>query len=190
LLRPYLRTIYNQDFILLLQIAKIVDRNIFTKSVGSVGGIQQSWTQIFLDAQNILYREIDYVSEAQNSIRFSTNFGITKGGQPIPTSSSSISITSRDGESIPSAASWLRTPYIYESLCTEQVLVMEYVPSIKISNIDTLTKMNVTIADRVYLADSLGRSYLRQFCCNKFCTYARYFIYIYSLSLSQFRSLT
>lgn len=183
--RPNLRSIYNNDLYLLMKIANIVDQ-FFIQSAGSVGGIQQSWTTIFTDAQTILYREIDYIAEAQNSIRFSTDFGITKGGKPLLVPSSSLSsaaavsntrssssslVTSRDGQPLPSAASWLRTPYIYESLCTEQVLVMEYVPSIKISNIDQLTKMNVTIADRIYLADCLGRSYLRQFCCNKFCTF-------------------
>jgi predicted unusual protein kinase regulating ubiquinone biosynthesis (AarF/ABC1/UbiB family) len=63
-------------------------------------------------------------------------------------------------------------------LSTEQVLVMEYVPSIKISAIDQLVQANVTLADREYLADCLGRSYLRQFCCNRFCTLLQYLVLI------------
>ena len=172
--RPKLRTIYDNDLRLLKKIAATVDQ-FFGSTAGSVGGISQSWTSIFSDAEEILYREIDYRTEGQNAIRFSRDFGLTKGGQPATTISNNIStVTSRDGEPLPSAASWLRTPYVYDTLSTEQVLVMEYVPSIKISAIDTLTQANVTMADREYLADCLGRSYLRQFCCNQFCAYRCY----------------
>jgi predicted unusual protein kinase regulating ubiquinone biosynthesis (AarF/ABC1/UbiB family) len=169
--RPKLRNIYDNDLHLLKSIAATVDR-FFGSTAGSVGGVSQSWTTIFNDAEAILYREIDYRKEGQNAIRFANDFGLTKGGLPATTTTSSLSkiATSRDGQPLPSAAAWLRTPYVYESLSTEQVLVMEYVPSIKISAIDQLTQANVTLADREYLADCLARSYLRQFCCNKFCT--------------------
>ena len=166
--RPKLRTIYDNDLQLLNKIATTVDR-FFGSSAGSVGGISQSWTSIFSDAEDILYREIDYCTEGQNAIRFANDFGLTKGGY----ANTSITTTSRDGEPIPSAASWLRTPYVYDTLSTEQILVMEYVPSIKISALEKLRQANVTTADREYLADCLGRSYLRQFCCNKFCKYSK-----------------
>ena len=175
--RPKLRIIYDNDLRLLKKIAATVDR-FFGATAGSLGGISQSWTSIFSDAEEILYREIDYRTEGQNAIRFSNDFGLTKGGQPATTSSTIR--TSRDGQPFPSAASWLRTPYVYDTLSTEQVLVMEYVPSIKISAIDKLIRANVTVMDREYLADCLGRSYLRQFCCNMFCTYIGT-IYIYIL---------
>lgn len=166
--RPKLRTIYDNDLQLLKKIATTVDR-FFGSSAGSVGGISQSWTSIFSDAEDILYREIDYRIEGQNAIRFANDFGLTKGGLPATTTTTTV--TSRDGEPLPSAASWLRTPYVYDTLSTEQILVMEYVPSIKISALEKLHQANVTTTDREYLADCLGRSYLRQFCCNKFCKY-------------------
>ena len=163
--RPNLRSIYDNDLRLLQKIAAVVDR-FFGSSAGCVGGISQSWTSIFNDAQEILYREIDYRAEGQNAMRFAKDFGLTKGGQ----AAAAAVTTSRDGRLLPSAASWLRTPYVYEHLTTEQVLVMEYVPSIKISDLHKLKQANVTQADREYLADCLGRSYLRQFCSNRFCT--------------------
>jgi predicted unusual protein kinase regulating ubiquinone biosynthesis (AarF/ABC1/UbiB family) len=172
--RPYLRQIYDSDFALLTRLAHLVDR-FFASTAGSVGGVSQSWSTIFADAKSILYREIDYRSEAQNAMRFANDFGLTKGGRPsaIINDDSDWKPTalSRDGQSLPSAASWLRTPYIYHNLTTEQVLVMEYVPTIKISSTNRLIQANTTVADREYLADCLGRSYLRQFCCNRFCTY-------------------
>jgi predicted unusual protein kinase regulating ubiquinone biosynthesis (AarF/ABC1/UbiB family) len=45
---------------------------------------------------------------------------------------------------------------------------MEYVPSIKISNQAMLQQGGLSTMDREYLAESLARAYLRQFCVNKF----------------------
>ena len=159
--RPYLREIYDQDLALLTKVAAMVDK--FGGERGQVGGVSQSWTKIFEDAEAILYREIDYRDEAENAIRFCNDFGLTRGGQPGPTEA-----VSKDGKPLPSAAPWLRTPFVYGNLSSEKVLVMEFVPSIKITNSAKLDDANVTEEERIYLADMLGRSYLRQFCCNCF----------------------
>jgi predicted unusual protein kinase regulating ubiquinone biosynthesis (AarF/ABC1/UbiB family) len=126
--------------------------------------VSQSWTDIFQDAEDILYREIDYRDEAANGIRFCNDFGLTKGGKANKTTTA----FSRDGKRLPSAASWLRAPYVYDDLSSEKVLVMEFVPSIKINNNVKLAAANVTIAQREYLADCLGRAYLRQLSSNLF----------------------
>lgn len=162
--RPYLREIYNNDFAMLKGIAKVVDR-FFGSSAGSVGGVAQSWSQIFENAEEILYREIDYRDEAANCVRFANDFGLGWNG----TEASAVKALARSGSPLPSAASWLRTPLVYSNMTSEQVLVMEYVPSIKITDLDALGRANVTMADREYLADCLGRAYLRQFCANGFC---------------------
>jgi predicted unusual protein kinase regulating ubiquinone biosynthesis (AarF/ABC1/UbiB family) len=159
--RPYLREIYDQDFVLLLKIANVMDGILKTKS--QVGGVSQSWTEIFTNAQDILYREIDYRDEADNAIRFAQDFGLGKNGRAIPARA-----VTRSNETIPSAAMWLRTPYVYRNVSSEKVLVMEYVPSIKITNSAKLDSANYTAEEKEYLADSLARSYLRQFCVNKF----------------------
>jgi len=96
-------------------------------------------------------------------MRFNRDFGLGKGGRPVEPAA-----LSRDGKVLPSAAPWLRAPHVYDELSTEKVLVMEYVPSIKITRLEELDEANVTQIQREYLADCLGRSYLRQFCCNLF----------------------
>ncbi|KAL7456351.1 hypothetical protein ACHAWC_007875, partial [Mediolabrus comicus] len=158
--RSRLRDIYDKDLALMKKIAATVDK--FGKA-GQVGGIEQSWTGIFNDAETILYREIDYRDEADNAIRFANDFGIGLGGVEIESTAKGV-----DGETLPSAAEWLRTPYTYGDLSSEKFLVMEYVPSIKASNIEALEKAGVTLEDREYLAECLAHSYLRQFCAHKF----------------------
>jgi predicted unusual protein kinase regulating ubiquinone biosynthesis (AarF/ABC1/UbiB family) len=159
--RPYLRQIYDQDFVLLTTIAQFMDRLPGTSK--NVGGVASSWTQIFEDAEDILYREIDYRDEAENAMRFANDFGLGLGGNATqPTA------LSRNNKTLPSAADWLRTPYVYSNVSNERLLVMEYVPSIKITNRAKLDAANVTEEDRIELADNLARAYLRQFCCNLF----------------------
>jgi len=154
--RPNLRQIYDQDLALLTKIATMVDK--IPQGKGNVGGVSQSWTDIFADAKGILYREIDYRDEADNAMRFNRDFGLGVGGKEYPTTALSL-----DGEALPSAAPWLRAPHIYRKQSSEKLLVMEYVPSTKITNI-----VNITMEDREYLADSLARTYLRSFCNNRF----------------------
>ena len=162
--RPFLRQIYDQDLTFLKKIAKSVDK--FGGSKGQVGGIEQSWSDIFEEAETILYREIDYRDEAVNGERFCQDFGIGLGGVALE----DCPVKSRDGETLPSAADWIRAPFVYSDLSSEKVLVMEFVPSIKITDKIKLDEAKVTQEDREYLADCLGRSYLRQFCCNLFFT--------------------
>jgi predicted unusual protein kinase regulating ubiquinone biosynthesis (AarF/ABC1/UbiB family) len=159
--RPFLRQIYDQDFVLLKNVAAAVDR--FGGKASQVGGIEQSWKQIFEDAEAILYREIDYRDEAANGVRICRDFGIARHGRAVKSAA-----RSRANETLPSAAHWLRAPTVYDELCTEKVLVMEFVPSIKITKLDKLKEAGVKMRDREYLADSLARAYLRQFCCNLF----------------------
>lgn len=159
--RPYLRQIYDQDLTLLLKLANLMDR--FGGSTAQVGGVSQSWTDIFTDAKDILYREIDYRDEEENAVRFARDFGLGKGGRPVTPTAKSY-----DNETLPSAAPWLRTPYIYPNLSSEKALVMEYVPSIKITDASQLEAANITNEEKEYLADSLARAYLRQFTVNRF----------------------
>jgi predicted unusual protein kinase regulating ubiquinone biosynthesis (AarF/ABC1/UbiB family) len=159
--RPFLRQIYDQDLQFLTKIAKFVDN--IPGSAKNVGGVSSSWTKIFSDAEVILYREIDYRAEAENAIRFSEDFGLTLGGKAIASPT-----TSKDGKNLPSAADWIRTPYVFEEVSNEKLLVMEFIPSMKITNITKLDTAGVTASDRIDLADALARAYLRQLCCNLF----------------------
>ncbi|GAX28854.1 hypothetical protein FisN_20Lh153 [Fistulifera solaris] len=160
--RPYLREMYDQDFALLTKLAGMMDR-FSGGTMSDVGGIKQNWTEIFIDAEEILYREIDYRDEAENAMRFCSDFGLTLGGKSVQSRS-----LSKDGKELPSAAPWLRTPYVYSDLSSEKILVNEYVPSIKITRNDKLEAAGVNDDDKMYLADCLGRAYLRQLCCHNF----------------------
>jgi len=130
---------------------------------GGGDGMQQSWQNIFADAETILYREIDYRKEASNCIEFAKNFGLGYQGLPVQPS-----VKGLNGKILPSAADWIRTPYVFEQVSNEKCLVMEYVPSIKISNDTRLNEYGISSLDREYLAECLARAYLRQFCVNKF----------------------
>ena len=165
--RSRLRDIYDKDLNLMKNIAKVVDS--FGGKAGQVGGVQQSWTDIFNDAESILYREIDYRDEAENAIRFANDFGLGYGGKAIESTAKGV-----DGNILPSASEWLRSPYTFQNLSSEKFLVMEFVPSIKISSNDKLEDAGVTIEDREYLAEALAHSYLRQFCVNKFFSTGKY----------------
>uniref|UniRef100_A0A7S3V4W0 ABC1 atypical kinase-like domain-containing protein n=1 Tax=Chaetoceros debilis TaxID=122233 RepID=A0A7S3V4W0_9STRA len=159
--RSRLRDIYDKDLALMNKIAKAVDK--FGGKAGEVGGVKQSWEEIFSDAEEILYREIDYRAEAENAIRFAADFGIGVDGRATECKARSL-----DGKVLPSAASWLRTPFIYDDISTGRILVMEYVPSIKISDDVKLNNAGVTTEEKEMIAESLGRSYLRQLVCGKF----------------------
>ncbi len=162
--RPYLREMYDQDFAFLTKLAGMMDRfSSSGRSMSDVGGIRQNWTEIFIDAEEILYREINYRDEAENAMRFCSDFGLTLGGESVQSRS-----LSKDGKGLPSAAPWLRTPYVYSYLSSEKILVNEYVPSIKITRKDKLEAAGVNDDDKMYLADCLGRAYLRQLCCHNF----------------------
>lgn len=159
--RPFLRQIYDQDLTLLTTIAQWMDK--MPSASKNVGGISSSWTKIFRDAEEILYREIDYRDEADNSVRFAQDFGLSLGGQAVDSQ-----VVARNNQRLPSAADWIRVPYVYRSISNERILVMEFVPSIKVTNKAKLEAANVTALDQMDLADSLARAYLRQFCCNLF----------------------
>lgn len=118
--RARLRDIYDKDLALMKKISKIADS---LGKAGQVGGVEQSWEGIFRDAETILYREIDYRDEAENAMRFASDFGIGLGGIAVESTAKAV-----DGKKLPSAAEWMRTPYTYTEMSSEKFLVMEFVP--------------------------------------------------------------
>ena len=86
----------------------------------------------------VLYREIDYRDEANNAARFAENFA------ELP---------------------WVTTPKVYSELCTEKLLVMEFLPGVKVTDVETLEAKGY---DRKQLASSLAKAYLYQFCKHGF----------------------
>jgi len=97
-------------------------------------GAQRDWVRIYEESARLLYKEIDYINEGQQAERFASNFADTP---------------------------WIKVPKIYWDTSSKRVLTMEYVPSVKINNIEEIEKRGI---DRKKLAQRSADSYLKQLC--------------------------
>ncbi|CAA0823565.1 ABC2 homolog 13 [Striga hermonthica] len=95
-------------------------------------GAKRDWVAIYDECASVLYQEIDYTKEAANAEQFANNF--------------------KDMD-------YVKVPSIYWEYTTPQVLVMEYVPGIKINRIQALDQLGV---DRKRLGRYAVESYLEQ----------------------------
>ncbi|KAL3637421.1 Protein ACTIVITY OF BC1 COMPLEX KINASE 8, chloroplastic [Castilleja foliolosa] len=95
-------------------------------------GAKRDWVAIYDECASVLYQEIDYTKEAANAEQFANNFR---------------------------NLDYVKVPTIYWEYTTPQVLVMEYVPGIKINRIQALDQLGV---DRKRLGRYAVESYLEQ----------------------------
>ncbi|KAL3624628.1 Protein ACTIVITY OF BC1 COMPLEX KINASE 7, chloroplastic [Castilleja foliolosa] len=79
----------------------------------TLGGPAPDWIGIYEECSRILYQEIDYVNEAKNADRFHREFRNIK---------------------------WVRVPTVFWDYTAMKVLTLEYVPGIKINQLDTIDK--------------------------------------------------
>merc|ERR1719199_2188650 len=105
---------------------------VFDKLDPKNDGADRDWVSIYEESAKLLYQEIDYKNEARNAIRFRNQF---KGVE------------------------WIKVPEVYEEVTTPRVIVMEYAPSVKISDVDKIEEMGL---DRKKLAERSAISYLEQ----------------------------
>ncbi|CAN6195329.1 unnamed protein product [Urochloa humidicola] len=96
------------------------------------GGPSRDWIGIYEECSKILYEEIDYINEGKNADRFRRDFRNIK---------------------------WVRVPLIMWDYTTEKVLTLEYVPGIKINNLDVLDSQGYS---RSLIASRAIESYLIQ----------------------------
>lgn len=87
--------------------------------------------QIIAQYEQFLSAELDYERELNNMVLFHQQLK----GLPV------------------------RVPRVYRAISTRRVLVMEYVPSIKITDVDTMTVMGF---DKSYICDTLVKVFLAQ----------------------------
>ena len=80
----------------------------------SPDSIMRDWREIFESNSRIIYQEIDYMKEAANGERFARNFA---------------------------PYDWVKVPRTYAELSSSRVLTMEYVPGVKISDVETIEAM-------------------------------------------------
>ncbi|KAL4581448.1 hypothetical protein LXL04_017663 [Taraxacum kok-saghyz] len=76
-------------------------------------GLTKDWVGIYDECAKILYQEIDYINEAKNAERFRRDFRNIK---------------------------WVRVPQVFWDYTAVKVLTLEYVPGIKINNLEAIDK--------------------------------------------------
>ncbi|XP_020234378.1 protein ACTIVITY OF BC1 COMPLEX KINASE 7, chloroplastic [Cajanus cajan] len=96
------------------------------------GGPTRDWIGIYKECATILYQEIDYINEGKNADRFRRDFRNIK---------------------------WVRIPLVYWDYTALKVLTMEYVPGIKIDQVNTLTSRGY---DRLRISSRATEAYLIQ----------------------------
>lgn len=79
-------------------------------------GAARDWVAIYDECAKILYEEIDYRLEAANAAEFAKNF---------------------------EGIEWIKVPKVYEQYSTQEVLVMEYVPGVKVNNAAAIDQMGL-----------------------------------------------
>ncbi|KAK9075522.1 hypothetical protein SSX86_003846 [Deinandra increscens subsp. villosa] len=77
----------------------------------SLGGPTRDWIGIYDECAKILYQEIDYINEGKNADKFRRDFRNIK---------------------------WVRVPEVFWDYTATKVLTLEYVPGIKINNLDVI----------------------------------------------------
>ncbi|CAN4110139.1 unnamed protein product [Withania somnifera] len=77
----------------------------------TLGGPTRDWIGIYEECAKILYEEIDYINEGKNADRFRRDFRNIK---------------------------WVRVPMVYWDYTAAKVLTLEYVPGIKINQLDLI----------------------------------------------------
>ncbi|XP_039049227.1 protein ACTIVITY OF BC1 COMPLEX KINASE 7, chloroplastic [Hibiscus syriacus] len=77
----------------------------------TLGGPTRDWVGIYEECSMILYQEIDYINEGKNADRFRRDFRNIK---------------------------WVRVPMVFWDYTATKVLTLEYVPGIKINQLDAL----------------------------------------------------
>lgn len=95
-------------------------------------GAARDWVAIYDECSRILYQEIDYRLEGKNADQFRANFADTP---------------------------WVKVPDVYWEYSSAEVLVLEYVPGVKINDATSIDKMGL---DRKRLARLTVESYLQQ----------------------------
>jgi hypothetical protein len=95
-------------------------------------GADRDWVKIYEESERLLYLEIDYLHEAKNTDRFAKDF-----------------------EEI----DWVRVPKVIREVTTPRVLTMEYVESLKLTDIKRIEELGL---DRKLLAKRVADAFVRQ----------------------------
>jgi len=125
--RAGLKELFDIDLKNLKKLAVLLD-----KFDPKTDGADRDWVSIYEESERLLYLEIDYLNEAQNTERFA-----------------------RDFDDI----DWVRTPRVIREVTTPRILVMEFVESFKLTDTDRVKEEGL---DPVLLSERVANAFLRQ----------------------------
>eukprot|EP00522_Entomoneis_paludosa_P000957 CAMPEP_0172472324 /NCGR_PEP_ID=MMETSP1065-20121228/68273_1 /TAXON_ID=265537 /ORGANISM="Amphiprora paludosa, Strain CCMP125" /LENGTH=749 /DNA_ID=CAMNT_0013230455 /DNA_START=74 /DNA_END=2323 /DNA_ORIENTATION=+ len=125
--RAGLKELFDIDLKNLKKLAVLLDK-FDPKSDGA----DRDWVKIYEESERLLYLEIDYLNEADNTDRFQKDF------QDVD---------------------YVKIPSVIREVTTPRVLVMEFVESFKLTDIAKIEKLGL---DRKLLAKQVADSFLRQ----------------------------
>jgi predicted unusual protein kinase regulating ubiquinone biosynthesis (AarF/ABC1/UbiB family) len=125
--RAGLKELFDTDLKNLQRLAVLLDK-FDPKSDGA----DRDWVGIYKESEAQLYREIDYINEANNAKRFAEDFA---------------------------SYDWVRVPKVIDEFTTPRVLTMEFVESFKLTDVKEVERQGL---DRKLLAKRVADSFLRQ----------------------------
>jgi len=125
--RAGLKDLFDCDLKNLKKLAALLD-----KFDPKTDGADRNWVSIYEESERLLYKEIDYLNEADNAERFANDF--------------------RDVD-------WVRVPKIYRKVSTPRVLTMEFVDSFKLTDIERIEELGL---DKDLLAQRTADAFLKQ----------------------------
>lgn len=125
--RAGLKELFDKDLKVLKKLAVLLEK-FDPKSDGA----DRDWVSIYEESERLLYLEIDYLNEADNTDRFAKDF---------------------------EGIDYVRIPKVYRELTTPRVLTMEFVESFKLTDTKRVEKEGL---DRKKLSKQVADAFLRQ----------------------------
>lgn len=126
--RPGLQRLFDLDLDAMRAVAEYLQRS------KKYGGGGRDWVGIYEECRRVLYKEIDYVREAESCERFRRNFG-------------------------DAGVDYVKVPRAFPEYSTKTVLCLQYLPGIKISDKVLLTKAGLDLS---LIAERFASSLLMQ----------------------------
>lgn len=125
--RAGLKELFDKDLKVLKKLAVLLEK-FDPKSDGA----DRDWVSIYEESERLLYLEIDYLNEADNTDRFAKDF---------------------------EGIDYVRIPKVYREFTTPRVLTMEFVESFKLTDTKRVEKEGL---DRKKLSKQVADAFLRQ----------------------------
>jgi predicted unusual protein kinase regulating ubiquinone biosynthesis (AarF/ABC1/UbiB family) len=125
--RAGLKELFDIDLKNLRKLAVLLD-----KFDPKTDGADRDWVSIYEESERLLYLEIDYLNEADNTDRFARDFA---------------------------DIDWVRIPRVYREVSTPRLLTMEFVESFKLTDIQRIRQLGL---DRTLLSKRVADAFLRQ----------------------------